>query len=64
MSEETVKTVCNLCGLGGCGMEVTVRDGKAVQVRGDKDHPENRGALCPKGRAMLDVLYSPERLRQ
>jgi anaerobic selenocysteine-containing dehydrogenase len=64
MAEKTVKTVCNLCGLCGCGMEVTVQDGKVVQVRGDKDHPENRGALCPKGRAMLDVLYSPERLRQ
>jgi anaerobic selenocysteine-containing dehydrogenase len=45
-------------------MEVTVRDGKVVQVRGDKDHPENQGALCPKGRAMIDILYSPDRLRQ
>jgi anaerobic selenocysteine-containing dehydrogenase len=64
MTERTVKTVCNLCGLCGCGMEVTVRDGKVVQVRGDKDHPENQGALCPKGRAILELLYSPDRLRQ
>ena len=62
MTEKTVKTVCNLCGLCGCGMEVTVVDGEAVEVRGDREHPENRGALCPKGRAALDILHSPERL--
>jgi anaerobic selenocysteine-containing dehydrogenase len=63
MTERTVKTVCNLCGLSGCGMEVTVKDGKVVKVEGDKDHPENRGALCTKGRAIIDILYSPDRLK-
>jgi anaerobic selenocysteine-containing dehydrogenase len=63
MTERTVKTVCNLCGLSGCGMEVTVKDGKVVEVRGDKDHPENRRALCAKGRAIIDILYSPDRLK-
>jgi len=43
-------------------MEITVRVGVAVEARGDKDHPENRGALCPKGRAVLDILYAPDRL--
>jgi len=60
---EKTKTVCNLCGLSGCGMEMTVKDGKVVKVEGDKDHPENRGALCPKGRAIVDILYSPDRLK-
>jgi len=60
---KTAKTVCNLCGLCGCGMEVTVQGGKAIEVRGDKDHPENRGALCAKGRAALDILYAPDRLK-
>jgi len=63
MIERTVKTVCNLCGLSGCGMEITVKDGKVVKVEGDKDHPENRGALCAKGRAIIDILYSPDRLK-
>jgi anaerobic selenocysteine-containing dehydrogenase len=63
LSQRTVKTVCNLCGLSGCGMEMTVQDGKVVQVEGDKDHPENRGALCPKGQAVINILYAPDRLK-
>lgn len=63
MTQKVVKTVCNLCGLCGCGMEVVVEDGKLVEVRGDKEHPENRGALCPKGRAIIDILYSTDRLK-
>jgi anaerobic selenocysteine-containing dehydrogenase len=63
MSQRTVKTVCNLCGLSGCGMKITVQDGKVVQVKGDKDHPENRGALCIKGQAVIDILYAPDRLK-
>jgi anaerobic selenocysteine-containing dehydrogenase len=63
MARNVVKTVCNLCGLCGCGMEVVVEDGRVVEVRGDKEHPENVGVLCPKGRAMIDILYSPDRLK-
>lgn len=62
MTEQTVRTVCNLCGRCGCGMVVTVKDGKAVKVEGDVDHPESRGVLCPKGKAALEQLYSPDRL--
>jgi anaerobic selenocysteine-containing dehydrogenase len=63
VTKRTVKTVCNLCGLSGCGMEITVRDGRVVEIKGDRKHPENRGALCAKGRAAIDILYSPDRLK-
>jgi anaerobic selenocysteine-containing dehydrogenase len=63
MDQKVVKTVCNLCGLSGCGIEITIQDGKAVEVKGDKDHPESRGILCPKGHAVIDILYSPDRLK-
>jgi anaerobic selenocysteine-containing dehydrogenase len=46
----TVTTVCNLCGLSACGMQVDVEDGHVTRVRGDAGHPESRGGLCPKGR--------------
>ena len=62
MKGHEVRTVCKLCGLSGCGMLVTVEDGRAVEVKGDPEHPENRGTLCPKGRAALDILYAPDRL--
>jgi anaerobic selenocysteine-containing dehydrogenase len=63
MDQKVVKTVCNLCGLSGCGIEITIQDGKAVEVKWDKDHPESRGILCPKGHAVIDILYSPDRLK-
>jgi len=43
-----VRTTCGYCSVG-CGMLLGVRDGKAVAVQGDPDHPVNRGRLCPKG---------------
>ncbi len=46
--EQWVKTTCGYCSVG-CGMLIGVRDGKAVSVRGDPDHPVNEGKLCPKG---------------
>ena len=31
--------------------------------RGRSDHPVNRGTLCPKGSALLDVVHAPTRLK-
>ena len=41
-----VRTTCGYCSVG-CGMRIGVRDGRAVAVEGDPDHPVNRGRLCP-----------------
>lgn len=46
--ERWVRTTCGYCAVG-CGMYIGVRDGRAVSVQGDPDHPVNRGRLCPKG---------------
>src|SRR5688572_4273697 len=43
-----VKTTCGYCSVG-CGMLIGVKDGRAVAVRGNPDHPVNEGLLCPKG---------------
>ena len=43
-----VTTTCGYCSVG-CGMLIGVKDGRAVSVRGNPDHPVNRGLLCPKG---------------
>jgi anaerobic selenocysteine-containing dehydrogenase len=45
-----------------CGWHVTVRDGVAVQLRGNPEHPYSAGELCPKVNRFLDRVYSPERL--
>ena len=60
-----VKTTCPYCGVG-CGVIATVAadgvDGGAVTVRGDADHPANRGRLCSKGSALADTLVPEGRL--
>ena len=44
----TVRTTCAYCGVG-CGISATVTGERAVRIKGDKDHPANRGSLCSKG---------------
>jgi anaerobic selenocysteine-containing dehydrogenase len=43
-------------------MVVTVRQGRAVDLRGDFEHPFTRGFLCQKMAKYLDRVYSPDRL--
>jgi len=43
-------------------MEITVEDGRAVEVRGAPDHPPTAGTLCTKVARYLERTYSPERV--
>ncbi|MFC1499370.1 molybdopterin-dependent oxidoreductase [Verrucomicrobiota bacterium] len=56
-----VKTVCPYCGCG-CNLVLGVRGGRIVSIRGDADHPVNKGSLCVKGRFGLDFVNSKDRL--
>lgn len=47
-----------------CAMLVGVRDGVAVQLHGDPDHPTTGGALCTKVSRYLERTYHPGRLLQ
>jgi len=57
-----VSTTCGYCSVG-CGMFIGVKDGRAVSVRGNPDHPVNGGALCPKGLSEHDMLHVATRAR-
>jgi anaerobic selenocysteine-containing dehydrogenase len=59
--DEWVRTTCGYCSVG-CGMLLGVRSGRAVAVKGDPDHPVNRGRLCPKGLSEHHTLEAPGRL--
>ncbi len=62
-SELTVfKNVCPLDCPDTCSMKVTVRDGVAVELKGDAGHPFTRGFLCRKMTRYLERVYSPDRL--
>jgi len=45
-----------------CAMLVTVRDGRAIRVAGDPDHPFTRGFLCAKVNRYLERTYHDKRL--
>lgn len=40
----------------GCGVLLSVKDGKLVKVTGDPEFPLNRGRLCPRCLALLFLL--------
>jgi anaerobic selenocysteine-containing dehydrogenase len=72
-------SVCPLCE-AGCGLSVRVmdadaevaRDGQvgikriaaAKKLEGAPDHPVNRGGLCARGQAAIQVTYHPDRITQ
>lgn len=57
-----VASTCALCP-GGCGISVRKVADRAVKIDGLKDHPLNRGGLCPLGLSGLQYLYGPARVR-
>lgn len=56
------RTVCRACD-AGCGVTARTREGRAVKLEGNPDDPISQGALCARGQAQVQDLYSPERLR-
>ncbi len=57
-----VATTCGYCSVG-CGMYIGVKNGEAVSVRGNPDHPVNEGRLCPKGLAEHYAISAPNRAK-
>lgn len=57
-----IATDCTIC-YHSCGMRVLVEDGRITQVEGLKEHPLNKGQLCPKGLKAMDIVYHPDRLK-
>ena len=56
----TVRTTCPYCGVG-CGVLAT-RTATGLTVKGDPDHPANRGRLCSKGSALAETVGLEGRL--
>ena len=47
-----------------CALLTTVRDGRAVRVQGNPDHPPTDGVLCTKVSRYTERTYHPERILQ
>jgi molybdopterin-containing oxidoreductase family iron-sulfur binding subunit len=55
-------STCTECD-AGCGVHVRTREGRAVKLEGNPEHPVNQGKLCSRGQAALQGLYNPGRIR-
>jgi len=55
-------TSCGLCD-EGCGVLVRMREGRPSKIEGNPNHASNRGALCARGQAGLQLLYNPDRIQ-
>ena len=56
-------STCGACP-AGCGILVKNRDGRAIKIEGNPDHPVSHGGLCAVGQASVLGLYDNRRLRQ
>jgi anaerobic selenocysteine-containing dehydrogenase len=55
-------STCSMCD-AGCGIVVRTREHNANKIEGNPSHPVNRGALCARGQAGLQLLYNPDRIK-
>ncbi len=54
-------SACGECA-SGCGIRVRTREGRAVMIEGNPDHPVSQGGLCSRGVSALQGLYNPDRV--
>jgi anaerobic selenocysteine-containing dehydrogenase len=59
--ERWVQSACVLCS-NGCGLDIGIKDGRIVGVRGRAEDRVNRGRLGPKGLYGWQANNSPDRL--
>lgn len=62
MSNKTFRTLCQICH-NNCGLIVEQKADGNLSVKGDPDHPINRGYCCPKVMANVEIQKSPDRLQ-
>ena len=55
------RSTCPYCGVG-CGVLLRPDGQGGLEVRGDPDHPANRGRLCSKGTSLGETVGLDNRL--
>jgi len=58
---EVKKTICGMCSKS-CGIDVYLKEGKIIDVRGMKEHPMSKGVICEKAKFAPELQYSNDRL--
>jgi len=58
--DATTTMVCGFCSTG-CGLNIHLKDGQAINLSADTTYPVNLGMACPKGWEALAPLSAPDR---
>ena len=58
--DATTTMVCGFCSTG-CGLNIHLKDGQAINLSPTADYPVNLGMACPKGWEALTPLAAPDR---
>ena len=57
-----VPSTCQGC-TTWCPVEIFVKDGRAIKVRGNQYSSVNPGYVCPRGHLIPQLLYDPDRIK-
>ena len=60
-ADREIDSCCQFCQVR-CTTKVKVKDGRVVDVYGNPDNFWTGGAMCPKGKSMVELTYSPHRI--
>lgn len=58
---EAIRSACPLNCPDSCAFLVEQTE-QGLRVHGDRQNPITRGFICPKGRALAERVFSPDRL--
>jgi anaerobic selenocysteine-containing dehydrogenase len=61
--DQIVKSACQFCN-SLCGLQVHMKAGRIIDVRGEPDDPVQAGGLCIKAALMTQLVYNRLRLKQ
>lgn len=59
--DDEISSCCQFCQVR-CTTKVQVKNGKVVNVYGNPGNIWTDGAMCPKGKSMVELTYSPDRI--
>ena len=55
------ESVCPFCQTR-CTLKVQIKDGRVVNVYGNSENYWTEGAMCPKGKSLVELTHSPHRI--
>jgi len=59
--DREVDSCCQFCQVR-CTTKVQIKDDRVINVYGNPDNFWTGGAMCPKGKSMVELTYSPHRI--